>query len=151
MGVSVEGSGRRRSLSVDLNLVPFIDFLSCLIAFLMIAAVWVQLQALGVTSAVGEGGAASAIPPLRVHLSAAGTWVGRLADAGELLPRVGEHWDADALAEALRRDREANPDDGAVVLHTDDGVPYEAMIAALDLTTRYGYDEPQLAGGPAAQ
>ena len=36
MGVSVEGGkGRGKSMGVDLNLVPFIDFLSCLIAFLM--------------------------------------------------------------------------------------------------------------------
>jgi biopolymer transport protein TolR len=147
MGVSIEGAGRRRSLSVELNLVPFIDFLSCLIAFLMIAAVWVQLQTLGVTSEVGAG-EASGIPPLTVHLAASGTWVGRIADAGTTLPRVGEGWDAVGLAAALRHDREDFPAEEVVVLHTDDGVPYEAMIAALDLVGQYGYDAPRLAGGP---
>ena len=43
MGVSLPGGGggggRTRSLSADLNLVPFIDFLSVCITFLLLTAV----------------------------------------------------------------------------------------------------------------
>jgi biopolymer transport protein ExbD len=34
-----------------------------------------------------------------------------------------------------------------VVINTDDGVPYEEMIKALDLTREFGYPQTALAGG----
>ena len=40
-GVNVDsGGGKKRSVSADLNLVPYIDFLMVLVAFLLITAVW---------------------------------------------------------------------------------------------------------------
>lgn len=42
-GVSVAGAGGKRSLDVELNLVPFIDMMSCLLAFLMLTAVFSHL------------------------------------------------------------------------------------------------------------
>jgi biopolymer transport protein ExbD len=40
-GVDVDtGGGKKRSVSADLNLVPYIDFLMVLVAFLLITAVW---------------------------------------------------------------------------------------------------------------
>ena len=37
--------GGKKSLDMELNLVPFIDLLSCLISFLLITAVWTQISA----------------------------------------------------------------------------------------------------------
>lgn len=40
-GVSVDsGGGGRRSLDTEINMVPMIDLLMCLICFLLITAVW---------------------------------------------------------------------------------------------------------------
>ena len=36
------GTQQKGSLNVELNLVPFIDLMSCLTAFLLVAAVWVN-------------------------------------------------------------------------------------------------------------
>jgi biopolymer transport protein ExbD len=52
----------KRALDAALNLVPFIDLLSCCIAFLLITAVWSQSAQLPARTAGGEteeGGAAS--------------------------------------------------------------------------------------------
>ena len=49
-------AGGKRSLNVDVNLVPFIDLLSVLICFLLIAAVWLQLGSVSVKQAYGTGG-----------------------------------------------------------------------------------------------
>lgn len=38
------GGGGKRSLDFELNLVPFIDLLSCCISFLLITAAWNQLS-----------------------------------------------------------------------------------------------------------
>lgn len=49
-------AGGKRSLNVDVNLVPFIDLLSVLICFLLIAAVWLQLGSVDIKQAYGTGG-----------------------------------------------------------------------------------------------
>src|SRR6187551_761998 len=41
MGVSL-GSGDKKSVDVEINVVPFIDLMSCLTAFLLVTAVWTQ-------------------------------------------------------------------------------------------------------------
>jgi len=49
-GISV-GAGRsgRRALDQALPLVPFIDFMVCLIAFLMLTAAWTRLSRINAT------------------------------------------------------------------------------------------------------
>src|SRR2546423_11186107 len=47
------GKGGKKPLDAELNLVPFIDLLSCCIAFLLITAVWTQIAGLQVASSGG--------------------------------------------------------------------------------------------------
>jgi biopolymer transport protein TolR len=47
MGAAVGTGGGKRDVNVDLNIVPFIDLMSCLTAFLLVTAVWVQIAQLG--------------------------------------------------------------------------------------------------------
>src|SRR5436190_13351563 len=37
------GSGDKKVLNVELNIIPFIDLMSCLTVFLLAAAVWLQI------------------------------------------------------------------------------------------------------------
>ena len=48
MAVSIDGGGgdRKKPLNAELNLVPYIDLLTCMVAFLLITAVWTQLAQL---------------------------------------------------------------------------------------------------------
>jgi len=50
MAVSIDGGGgdRKKPLHAELNLVPYIDLLTCMVAFLLITAVWTQLARLRV-------------------------------------------------------------------------------------------------------
>lgn len=167
MGVSVDtGGGRGKVLNFDLNLVPFIDLLSTCITFLLATAVWVQVTTLQVDQAIGniDGLDAEVVdkpPPLTVHLRGDGLWLGRaltethtpggaLVPAGVDLPRTEVGLDWDAVSAELAADRGRWPAERAVVLNTDDGVPYGDAIHALDLVKGQGYDQPLLAGGPAA-
>jgi len=45
MGAAL-GAGDKKSVNVELNIVPFIDLMSCLTAFLLVTAVWVQIAQL---------------------------------------------------------------------------------------------------------
>lgn len=52
---SVPGKGGKRSLDVEMNLVPFIDLMSCLITFLINTAVWIEIGKIDVENKVGIG------------------------------------------------------------------------------------------------
>jgi biopolymer transport protein ExbD len=43
-GISVGGHGGKRAVNQELPLIPFIDFLLCLVSFLLITAVWTQMS-----------------------------------------------------------------------------------------------------------
>src|ERR1700716_3245519 len=45
--------GGKKALDAEINLVPFIDLLSCCITFLLITAVWTQIAGLQVASSGG--------------------------------------------------------------------------------------------------
>src|SRR5213075_762112 len=64
MGVSVYtgGKGGKKSVNADLNLVPYIDLLTCMVAFLLITAVWTQLARLQAQQK-GQGQAGEDAPP----------------------------------------------------------------------------------------
>ena len=47
MGASV-GTGDKKSVNVELNIVPFIDLMSCLTAFLLVTAVWVNIAQINI-------------------------------------------------------------------------------------------------------
>src|SRR2546423_8613294 len=47
------GKGGKKLLDAELNLVPFIDLLSCCISFLLLTAVWTQIAGLQVASSGG--------------------------------------------------------------------------------------------------
>ncbi len=42
------GTGDKKSVNVDLNIVPFIDLMSCLTAFLLVTAVWVNIAQINI-------------------------------------------------------------------------------------------------------
>jgi biopolymer transport protein ExbD len=153
MGVSVESKGKR-GMGIELNLVPFIEFLACLLAFLMMTAVMTDLAALPLAQHVGavEGSErdVDAPPPLTVHVEEAGAWVGSRVDAGELVARGEAGIDWSAVEAKIAADRAAFPGERVVVVNTDDGQPYEDMTAALDLAYRYDYADALLSGGPPA-
>src|SRR6185503_12057810 len=67
MSVSVDegGKGGKKSVNADLNLVPYIDLLTCMVAFLLITAVWSQLARLEAHQK-GQGQAGEDTPPEKV-------------------------------------------------------------------------------------
>lgn len=157
MGVSVEGGGGRgKNMNASLNLVPFIDLLSTLITFLIATAVWVELSSMPVDQALSDPNSPPPPPqdpppppPLTVHVRADGVWVGRKVEEGRNLAVVGESYDWEGVEKEIESDRRSFPDEEQVVLVTDDGVEYQHMIKALDLTRKYEYDKSLLGGGPA--
>lgn len=49
MGAAIDTGGSKKSFDVELNIVPFIDLMSCLTAFLLVTAVWVNIAQITIT------------------------------------------------------------------------------------------------------
>lgn len=138
------GHGTRRPLDSELPLVPFIDLLLCCVMFLLVTAVWNQLSAIEVRPPSVARGPAEALPlsPLTLSLSAE-RWLLVTPESARFEMPAG---DIAALHDALLA-RRASEDELAIA--PDDGVPYETVVAAIDVAIGAGISEVSMAGdGP---
>ena len=160
MGVSLPGGGgggRGKGQNFDLNLVPFIDLLSVNITFLLVTAVWLQLSSLNVEQAIQDPNAPPPppmekppTPPVTIHITSDAVEVFRNFEGRKVIPAKGpENYDWVAVKDAMKEEKEAYPIEIQATIITDDGVQYEHMIKALDLTRETGFDKTLLGGGPA--
>ncbi len=81
--------GGRKSLDVDVNLVPFIDLLSALVAFLIITAVWNQTARIEVDQGVNPNPPPTDTPPpedekgpINIEIQKDQLLIGRVTDPG---------------------------------------------------------------------
>ena len=133
------GKGGKKPLDASLNLVPFIDLLSCCISFLLITAVWTQLARMDVQQkgragrchrreAAGERRAADLVHRQgRLHLRQ----VDRRVDTP--IPKKGEEYDYVKLADTLKDAKTAYPDKNDIKVKSDDDVIYNNIIRTMDV------------------
>src|SRR6187455_1209952 len=103
MGASI-GTGDKKSVNVELNIVPFIDLMSCLTAFLLVTAVWINTAQLQVEpSGKAKGGDPCADDECGVKLSVLvdpdEIWIGvsRLNEFERIARRADGSYDFDQL------------------------------------------------------
>ena len=131
-GAAPVARGGKRSLDAALNLVPFIDLLSCCIAFLLITACWTQLAHLpAARPGAQEGGDAAPVERPTLTIASDG-YVLELGGAAMEIPRARGAWDAARLSTLLRDARPRFADDVGVSLRARDGVPYAEVVRAMD-------------------
>src|SRR6478609_974755 len=106
MGASVGTGGGKGDVNVELNIIPFIDLMSCLTAFLLVTAVWVNIAKLDVHTA---GKARDQVTPpepdpqLSELIEADGIWIGvSRVDEFEKIPNTTAGPDWAKLEERLR-------------------------------------------------
>ena len=105
------GGARGRAVSVELNLVPFIDLMSVLITFLLITAVWTQVSMIQIGSSLYAKNDESQSPPvpppkaeiaLKVDVKADG-YVLTVGTQLISLPKVANEYDMESLTAQLQR------------------------------------------------
>src|SRR3954471_23552625 len=111
------GKGGKKPVDAAINLVPFIDLLSCCISFLLITAVWTQLARMDVQQkGQGAAGAESDKPPeqtvnFTIFVDKDGYIFQRATGESTNIPLKGEDYDYAKLAEILLKAKaDAGPD-----------------------------------------
>jgi biopolymer transport protein TolR len=143
MSVSIgPGKSNKKPLNAELNLVPYIDLLTCMVAFLLITAVWTQLARLS-ASQKGQGQAGEETPPeVQVKIVVVVNQEGfNLVVSQEQtpIPKKGEQYDFEKLGIELKKVKDAHPDKNDVQVASEDQVKFDTLVRTMDmaLTSRF--------------
>lgn len=157
MTVSVDegGKGGKKSVNAELNLVPFIDFLSVLITFLLVSAVWTQLARIAVTQKSASGGAPSDTPlpnnPDQLKIQVVINEKGLILKTGPIdetnIPKKGTEYNYDELFQRLKAIKESNPEKEDLIVGASNTISYEIVIRTIDYCVKAGF--PSVTVAPA--
>ncbi|HEY8925695.1 MAG TPA: biopolymer transporter ExbD [Polyangia bacterium] len=144
MSVSVDtgGKGGKKSVNADLNLVPYIDLLTCMVSFLLITAVWSQLARLEAHQK-GQGQAGEDTPPekqLKLVVVVNDEGFNVVADQDQQpIPKKGTEYDYEKLGTELKKLKDAHPDKGDVQVASEDQIKFDVLVRTMDtaLTARF--------------
>ena len=142
-GVSLPGGGGKRALDFELNLVPFIDLLSCCISFLLITAAWTQLSRIETTQKPDPPGAAAQPDQKRNRIEIQVDEAGfKLLGPDDItftpIGRDGTKYAYKALETKLRTFRARYPAIITVFVIGADKVPYKEIVQTMDLCVQVG-------------
>lgn len=150
MGANL-GTDDKKSVNVDLNIVPYIDLMSCLTAFLLVVAVWVNLAQITIQPkgrARGGAGPPTETPQISVLLQADTIYVGvaHMAIEPTVLeraPGADYDWDTyEATLRALKKESEfAERIDLEIAAESTNTAPvaYGQLAHAMDLAVKAGF------------
>ncbi|HSS38372.1 MAG TPA: biopolymer transporter ExbD [Polyangia bacterium] len=153
MGVSVEsqGRGRRKEVNAELLLVPYIDLLTCMVAFLLITAVWTQLARLQVQQrGQGEAGGVDATPQLKMAVMVHSNGFVIVVDQNQQpLPEAHGDYDYNTLTSELKKLKAAHPDKTDLQILSEDAIRFDILVKTMDAAMSSGFPDLSLldAGG----
>ncbi|HWA74214.1 MAG TPA: biopolymer transporter ExbD [Polyangiaceae bacterium] len=150
--IQVSGAGHARKLDHELPLMPFIDFMLCLLAFLMMTAIWSQMARLkAAADGPGQSGEDAHRPRPTLHVTVrdksfdlawreASTVIDtrklpraplanseRTARYPELSRVMREEWERRGVHRAA-----SDPEQDRAVLHTSNALSFDEVVAVMD-------------------
>ena len=157
MSVSVETGGKsgKKSLNAELNLVPYIDLLTCMVAFLLITAVWTQLARLQ-TQQKGQGQAGEETPPevevkivILVNQEGFNLVVGQ--DQTPIQKKNGGNdYDFEKLATELKKVKDSHQDKNDAQVASEDTIKFETLVRTMDTAMQARFPDISLIDTGAA-
>jgi biopolymer transport protein ExbD len=150
MGAAV-GTDEKGSVNVELNIIPFIDLMSCLTAFLLVTAVWVNIaqiniQPKGKTRDTSNVQKDDETVTLSVLVQADRIWVG-LSRVNEFqeIPKKAEDQDWEKFETTLKEHKAsaffADRADLEIAAESTTQAPvrYQDVIRAMDYAIKVGF------------
>jgi biopolymer transport protein ExbD len=137
MGVSTGGGGKG-TVDVEVNVVPFVDLMTCLVAFLLVTAVWTHFAQINIKPKGLGRDSTKVEQEQKVHASILVTqnevWVGQTLGDLRRINKDSDGYDWLGLKEVL--DEYQNlpvfVDRNDIEIAAEDDVRYEDVIAAMD-------------------
>lgn len=132
------GKGGKKPLDAAINLVPFIDLLSCCISFLLITAVWTQLARMDVTQkSQGRAAPTEDQPPptvqLTLFINQDGYIFSKSTGESTSIDKKGEEYDYAKLADTLGAAKKEHQDKEDITIKVDDAVIYNKVVKTMDI------------------
>jgi biopolymer transport protein TolR len=139
------GKGKKKSLDAVINVVPFIDLLSCCLAFLLITAVWTQVSKLQVSQAGGPSQDQQPPDPNILQITLQITEKGYTLTIGQGgsnidIPRKGTDYDLQALGDKLKEIKLQKQDQRTISIAAEDNVQYNDLVQTVDTCIKMGLD-----------
>ena len=146
----------KRGRNIDLNIIPFIDLMSCLTAFLLVTAVWVKIGQMPIEpkGKALAGEECEALPEgcddvkLSVLVEPEQIWIGiSRVNEFETIPKLGATHDWGKLEERLRAHKASAffVDDQEIEIAAASTpaspITYQTLIAAMDVAVKVGFDD----------
>ena len=135
------GKRGRRSVDIDMNLIPFIDMMSVLVAFLLLTAVWTNLAQINIKPG-GVGHDSEQLPPpqppinLSILAAEDGHWIGITTGQPRKIDKLSDGaYDYEALAEALsyyKKESGIFTERDDIEIAAEDKVDYQTVISTMD-------------------
>jgi biopolymer transport protein ExbD len=148
-GGPAPSKGGKKALDAAINLVPFIDLLSCCLSFLLITAVWTQLARMNVTQK-GQGAAGSESEvkeqtvQLTLFINQDGYDFAKSTGENTNIPKKGDDYDYTRLADVLKEAKAAYPDKNDIQIKADDAVIYNKIIHTMDIALSSKFSDVSL-------
>lgn len=153
MGAAV-GADEKGSVNVELNIVPFIDLMSCLVMFLLASAVWVNIARIDIQPK-GKSLAKAKIDDveektvLSMLIQAEKVWMCRSRGGTcQDVPRIGTEHDWPKVLATLTEIKEKDADfvdrrDLEVAAESTKSSPvnYKDVISAMDVALQAGFSD----------
>jgi biopolymer transport protein ExbD len=149
MGAAI-GTGDKKSVNVELNIVPYIDLMSCLTAFLLVVAVWVNIAQIQIKpkGKARNDSPVTVTPMISVLIQADTIYVGvsHMSIEPTVIKRPaggGFDWAAlEATLLVLKKDSEfAERDDLEIAAESTPTAPvkYGDVVDAMDVAVKVGF------------
>jgi len=151
VSLSPQGKTGKKSLTADLNLVPYIDLLTCMVAFLLITAVWTQLAQLKTTQ-YGKSDDVGVDPPMaKIAIMVGQEGINVMVNQDrEVVPNKGGEPDWGALSALLKKAKGQFPDKDDVQIASEDAVIFDRLTGVMDTTIAAGFPSVSLLPSGAA-
>ena len=138
MAVVIDGGGgdRKKPLHAELNLVPYIDLLTCMVAFLLITAVWTQLARLEVQQrGQGDADARAVMDEMRIAVAVHGDGFNLIVkDEQKPMPL-----DYARLEDELKAVKRLFPDKSDVQIISEDPIHFDTLVKTMDAVMSAGF------------
>jgi len=151
MGAAVGVEDGKKSVNVEVNIVPFIDLMSCLTAFLLVAAVWVNIAQLniqpkGKSRDTSQQQIDEERPILSILVQSDKIWVSvSRVDDYKPIPKKGDEQDWDTYEATLKEKKLGSYFNDRTDLEiagestTQGPVKYQDIIHAMDIAVKVGF------------